>query len=118
MRRLGTLADAEAARGFADLLRIRGIAAEFRTEAGGIAVWVRDEDQLPAARDALAALGAEPAATDDDAPRQAAPTQPDPVPDPPPSTPRAKRPPVWRRAPLTIALIAACVLATLWTNFG
>lgn len=116
MRRLGTLGDPEAARRFADLLRNRGIPAEFRVEAEGtVGVWVRDEDHLPAAREELARFESSPEAYSG---HVAAPPQPRPPASPaePPSAER--RTPAWRRAPLTVGVAAACVLATLWTNFG
>jgi rhomboid protease GlpG len=53
MRQVGTLPSEPEARRFAAWLVSQRIEAHAEQEASGWVVWVRDEDQLPAARDAL-----------------------------------------------------------------
>lgn len=115
MRRLGTLGDPEAARRFADALHGRGISTELRAEPGGsVTLWVLDEDRLADARAAWPTLaaGPEPGPPVASPPPVQAETAPDGQRDPRQSHP------LWRRVSVTIALIAASIAATLWTDFG
>jgi len=54
MRQLGTLPNDREARRFAAWLVSQRIEAHAEEESGGWVIWVRDEDQLPRAREALA----------------------------------------------------------------
>jgi rhomboid protease GlpG len=54
MRQLGTLPDEPAARRFAAWLVSQRIEAHAEQESSGWVIWVRDEDRLPRAREALA----------------------------------------------------------------
>ncbi len=60
MRQLGTLDDETSAQRFVDFLLVEGIAAKLDRSGDHWTVWVRQEDQLEAARERLAAFQAEP----------------------------------------------------------
>lgn len=63
MRQIGTIADENAARALADYLLTLKIETKLDRQAGGWEVWVCDEDQLPRAREELAAFTANPSDT-------------------------------------------------------
>lgn len=60
MRRIGTIADEGGALRFADYLLTLDIATRADPAPDGWAIWVRKEDQVPLAKDELAAFQAEP----------------------------------------------------------
>src|SRR5262245_10313412 len=120
MRQAGTLPTQDQAQRFADYLLTLGISAKVDADGAGWAIWVRDEDQLPDATRELQQFAAEP---DSDRYRQAGQaaqslrqqqTRVD-----------AKRRKNWiemrqrwdtrpaGRRPLTLVLIAACVLVAV-----
>jgi GlpG protein len=53
MRQIGSLATPQHARRFTDYLTARGISAVAEQEADGWSIWIRDEDQVDASREAL-----------------------------------------------------------------
>jgi GlpG protein len=61
MRQIGTLPDEKAARALADYLLTLQIKTKLERESGGWEVWVCDEDQIARAREELAAFTANPA---------------------------------------------------------
>lgn len=60
MRQIGTMPEERSARTLADYLLTQGIETQLIPEAGGWEIWVRDEDRLPAAKEALTAFSANP----------------------------------------------------------
>src|SRR4051812_24220376 len=62
MRHIGSLPQQAQARLFGDFLLARGIRNEVEPEDGGWSVWIRDEDQVPAAEALLAQFQANPGA--------------------------------------------------------
>ncbi len=60
MRQIGTLPDPAQARLFANYLLSQGIATKLDESSAGVAIWIRDEDHLPQAREQLATFQANP----------------------------------------------------------
>jgi len=60
MRQIGTVADEQAARKFADYLRTKGIFVSIEPDRAGSMIWVHDEDHLEAARREYAEFSASP----------------------------------------------------------
>ena len=60
MRQIGLIPAVEDAERFQDFLIAQGIKCSFDVEATGYAVWVHDDDQIPAAKSALAEFQANP----------------------------------------------------------
>lgn len=60
MRLIGYLPDETQARRFASYLIVQGVAVRAELEGGSWALWIRDEDQVPQARDSLAEFQAAP----------------------------------------------------------
>lgn len=60
MREIGNLPDQDQANNFVDYLMSRGIASQIRTNDSQLSIWIRNEDDLPAAREAIAEFRADP----------------------------------------------------------
>jgi GlpG protein len=125
MRQIGSLASEREARLVADYLLTQGIAAQTDRDDQQFALWVRDENQVPAARQILDEFLQNP-----DEPRyRSAASQAEQIrADRVRQTLRAARntvdmrrvwnQPLSRRAPLVFALIGLSIFASLMTNFG
>ncbi len=126
MRQIGTLSNRAEATRFASYLVTQGIHAHSEADGAGWAVWVRDEDQLAAARAALSEFQADPAnakfqgveqtaeqrlreeAIKREAARQNVVTM----------GQRWRGPTAGRRRPLTLAIILVCCIIGVFTNMG
>lgn len=62
MRQIGSLQSPDEARIFADYLLTRGITSKLDPGPDGVVVWIREEDQLPRAKEELAGFQADPTA--------------------------------------------------------
>lgn len=124
MRKIGALAQASAARRFESYLVAQGISAQTEETGGAWTVWIREEDQVAAARAAFEAFTADPEAPqfqghervaeqrrrDEQARREAAQRN--------LISPGQRWRPAGRRRPVTLAVVLLCVGIGLFTNMG
>lgn len=126
MRQIGTLSDKHHADRFSDYLLSQGVSSTAEEQDGSWVVWVRDEDQLDLARDALGEFVANP----EDHKYLKAVGQAEQLRKKQRQEQRARQratvdvrrdvwgPPTARRIPVTIVLISISVGVTLISNFG
>ena len=125
MRQIGTLPDGEQAERFADFLRAQGTVCSIDRGEHGWAVWIHDEDRVPAARVELQTFSADPSQEryrhahqqaaeklrDDFARRKTARRQ-------NVSLRQRWEQPVVERCPITVGLLLACVVVGFFTRLG
>jgi GlpG protein len=122
MRQIGTLSDAETARRLADYLATLAIETRLNAEGDGWAVWACDEDRVPQAKQVFAEFAADPKNARFRAPARRLAPSPE-ASELPRAAPRSSGPdpleePTSGQPPLTLALIFACVVVAVLTNFG
>jgi GlpG protein len=125
MRQIGTIGDGELADRFADFLRGQGMACSLDREDNGWAVWVQDEDRIPAARQELESFLADPQHERYRQARQQADTK---IREEHARRKAARRNTVsvreqWNRSlaercPLTIGLLLICAVIAFFTRLG
>jgi GlpG protein len=125
MRQLGTVTDERAAQRFADYLLTRGISVSLEPDHDGWKIWVRNEDHMDLARREFADFTAAP-----DAPiyREASSAAEHLRLEEQRRAKEAKknfvnvsarwRTGISRRIPVTILLMAACIVVAVWSNLG
>lgn len=126
MRKLTRFDDLERARTVQEALRADDIASELRSGPDHVhALWILSEEQLPAARQLLEEYLADPtaprfASAQSTVRAKSTPPPPPPAPRPRARAPRARQPFAARvsSAPVTHVIVAASLLATLWSELG